>query len=364
MIVAAAVGVISIWVTHKVLGSGPHHSDRMDSKAAAAASDNAPSGYKRKSGPRRSSRLCWVIANPIWLILLVVSIILDLYSYFSLFVFIGAGTWNRPFGYSPSFFLYSSAFALVQPKPYTKLFSPARRHSSDTSFADLIRFGFNLFLVALAFCFAIKKATLTGNTSFTGVRTVVQFNGSYQYGEDSDALFVQPNYLYNHVSVVGDDNKETDLFQGPLFACGDYAEPPVSNSTFNATSTTTLICQIRQPDFAMFLDFWAVFKFLALGAAVGGYFESIQGHSPLMMYLNIPMLALTLVELLAVFGRSAASPPVYLELAWCPSTDFHFCQIMELGVLYPYSLRQTSLWATTLGAYPVEKLAGYGAISA
>ncbi|KAI9323046.1 hypothetical protein DFJ73DRAFT_785507 [Zopfochytrium polystomum] len=372
MLAATAVGCYSVKANSTAWENPPPYPS--DAEAAAAASDASPDGKKSKKVKlAKPLALPWVLRNPRWLGLLAAAFILDLYVYFSLFEFIIAGTWNKQFGYSPSYFLFACSVALFQARPYTALLSSRKtrkigggyyRDSSPSSF-DIWRGVINTLLVLLVFCLAIKKATLTGNASFTGVRTVVQLNSTYKYDEFADALFVKPNYLYNRVAVSTSDGY-SDIFTGPLWACEDYSYAPlVSNSTFNATSTTTFICQIRQPGFSTFLDAWSVIKFIALCIVFGGFIYSLDGDGEALgvLMFNLPMLVLAFVELIAVFARSVASPAIYLELAWCPTTDFHYCQIMELGVLYPYSLRQTSLWASTLGAYPIDKIAGYGAIT-
>ncbi|KAI9318339.1 hypothetical protein DFJ73DRAFT_879514 [Zopfochytrium polystomum] len=356
MAAAALLGFLSLKATGAPWDEPPSY---LTPEAAAAASDVAPEKEKakrRRQTTTQSRRTPWVFRNPRWLPVLALSVLIDLYAYFSLLEFLFAGTWNKPFGYSPSYFLIASSYALVQARAYHKMFSAAP--SPGRSGAEGIRLVVNCVLIVGG------HATLTGNTSFTGVRTVIQFNGTYQYNEYSETTYVRPNYVYNRIYTSYSDG-DSDLFSGPLWACIDYDQPPISNSTFNATSTTTLICQIRQKGFSQFLDWWAVFKFLALAyTAFTTMIADDEMALPDFLFSQAPMLGLALIELVAVFFRSVAAPPIYLELAWCPNTDFHWCQIMELGVLYPYSLRQTAMWASTLGISPVDKIAGYGAISA
>ncbi|KAI9362890.1 hypothetical protein DFJ73DRAFT_773036 [Zopfochytrium polystomum] len=384
MVAATAVGIYSLKANEAPWNEPPPYqlpAAELDAEAnaAAAASDVGPFPVKTSGGgwwsqkknksraasaqPATKTNLFWIIQNPRWLPLFFASVLLDLYVYFSLVEFVANSTWNRPFGYSPQYFLLAGCFALFQARAYTKFFTtkPTNKAAiSDSGYS--VRTRVNILLFVLVLCLAIKKATLTGNTSFTGVRSVIQFNGTFNYAEYTDTYHIAPGYVYNRVYTTYSSNGEEDIFAGPLWACLPYDTPLVANSTFNATSTTTLICQIRQPGFSTFLDWWVWIK--VVGVAIS-LWKLVAGHDDAASYLkfNAPMLVIAFVEAVAVFFRSVASPGIYLELAWCPNTDFHYCQIMELGVLYPYSLRQTALWASNLGVYPVDKIAGYGQIS-
>ncbi|KAI9363475.1 hypothetical protein DFJ73DRAFT_942886 [Zopfochytrium polystomum] len=225
----------------------------------------------------------------------------------------------------PSILTYTSAFGLLCPRPYARL-TNRTSNSVVRKREEVFRLVFNALL------FAGVIVYLRGSLFVGGYPAALQFNSIVSYQPYSNSPHLQANTLYSKITI--DDDMV--LFSSPLSCRLSSETPPISNSLFNASTTTTLHCAVKaNPN--TFVE--AAISVAGTTAAAFLWWIVLLAHNETISVDQIDLdfffgptfgIAISLLVLSLFFNPIIAilsRPP--LRFAWCPKSKW-FLKTLEI----------------------------------
>ncbi|KAJ1556436.1 hypothetical protein HK405_006867 [Cladochytrium tenue] len=191
------------------------------------------------------------------------------------------------------------------------------------------------------------------NKPFSGVRARIQLNGSYCFVYYTDQFDITPGCLY---SKITDDDPLTGkaLVSSSMSSCSSspiIIDPTVANSS-------SLACSVSKFGDNIFFNVWGILLLLVIFFYLGNIFFT----GPVWLVFAAPYLLVFIIDWVVVLARDARSPEVDLSLVWCPTSDYQACQPVSYAAVHPYAMSQSATWFSTLGTFPLDKIAGYGMV--
>ncbi|KAJ1552781.1 hypothetical protein HK405_010039, partial [Cladochytrium tenue] len=276
---------------------------------------------------------------------IMLSILLDMYCYFSLLEYLANATWARWYGYSPFPFLMATCFGLLHPRNFKASFEfldrpelaeRAKKYEKRLAL-------FNILFVVVVFGFTLYRMVITMSVQFNGVRTLVQMNGTYKYVNEVDQASITANTLY---SLLNCDYDDCTAYSANLFTCNP--SPTIIDPTA-AANASSLVCSLRHPQLNTYFGVWGSFILVALLFLL----LAAVNNTVLWAFAAGVFVLLFVVEWCVVLGRDAHSPGIDASLIWCPTSFVTECLYLDFGTVYPYSLDQSATWFRTLGPLSV-----------
>ncbi|KAJ1542226.1 hypothetical protein HK405_010108, partial [Cladochytrium tenue] len=232
---------------------------------------------------------------------LAMNLLVDFYCYFSQVEFLANFTWARTYGYSPFPFLSVTTYSMLRPHNYGFLFNrigAARAAKRIIKIEKRVSGKMVVFHMILLALASCAYLVRVKNTNS------VQFSG------------VRARIQLNGSYCFVDYTDHFDITPGCLYS-------QITDLTGKALVSSSMAT-------------WLVFA--------------------------APYLLVFIIDWVVVLARDARSPEVDLSLVWCPTADYQDCQPVSYAAVHPYAMSQSATWFSTLGPFPLDKIAGYGMV--